>query len=160
MKKRWGWIAGWVLAAGSLQGVAFAQVGARPACTQNGATWVCNPAMFQKAVQEARTVSLDVRPMDRNGRMQMERLASDLGKPVVQGRAGDLTMALVQVNTEGVNIGPAARELATLSVYAPGAEGQHGALVWSETYSGQADMRWPAVVHALIKQFRASVEKK
>jgi hypothetical protein len=152
------WILGFGIMAALTAGQASAQT-AKTGCTRNGAVWVCNRAMFQKAILEAKTVSIDTRSIDKNGRMQLEKLASELGKTVVEGPA-DLTLALVQLDQVGVNYGPSGKDLGTLSVYASGPEGQHGPLVWSETFTGEPDMRWPAVVHALVRQFREALEKK
>jgi hypothetical protein len=65
-----------------------------------------------------------------------------------------LTFLLIPVDPDGIVIGPADRELATLRVYGPGADGQHGPRLWAETFSGQPGMPWPSVVHALIVQFQ------
>ena len=130
-------------------------------CTLTNKVYTCSRMTFQKILTDARSINLEVRSMDRNGRSQLEALASELGKSVAgPGQPADLTFALVPVDTDGVKIGPSGSQLASLNVYGSGGtEGAHGRLIWSETYTGQADMRWPAIVHALLQQFRAEFDK-
>lgn len=129
-------------------------------CTLTNHGYTCSRIVFQRSLTSAKTVSIEIRSTDLNGRAQLEALAADLGKSVTgPGQASDLIFALVPADMDGVKIGPAHSPLATLSVYASGAEGTHGRLIWSETYTGAADMRWPAIVHALIEQFRAEFDK-
>ncbi len=151
-----------LLLLGALPRIGSAQApSTAPGCTLNGNIYTCSRVLFQRALTDARTVSIDMSPRDRNGRAQLETLAGELGKAVAQpGQPADLTFALTPVDTEGVHVGPAGYALATLSVYAPGPNGPRSTLVWSDTFSGQPDMRWPAVVHALIQQFRAEFQKR
>ena len=151
-------------AARPLHAAAFAQ--AAPAapqpggCTLTNNVYTCSRIVFQRSLTSAKSVSIEIRSADLNGRAQLEALAADLGKSVTgPGQTSDLIFALVPADMDGVRMGPAHSPLATLSVYASGAEGTHGRLIWSETYTGAADMRWPAIVHALITQFRAEFDK-
>jgi hypothetical protein len=145
-----------VLAASSI--VARAQT---PGCTLAKGVYTCNKASFQRALKESKTVAVEVRPRDRMARAQMTDLVEALGKTVQPAEApADLIFALTPNDIDSILIGPADRELGSLRVYAPGVDGQHGALLWGETFRGQADMPWPSVVHMLIVQFQKRFDKR
>jgi hypothetical protein len=126
-----------------------------PGCTLAKGVYTCDRASFQRTLKEAKTVAIEVRPRDRMARAQMKELVETLGKTVQPAEApADLVFALTPDDFDGIVIGPADRELGSLRVYAPGVDGQHGALLWGETFRGQPDMPWPSVVHMLIVQFQ------
>jgi hypothetical protein len=135
--------------------------GQTPGCTLARGVYTCDRASFQRTLKEAKTVAIEVGPRDRMARTQVKELVEALGKTAEPAEsAADLTFVLAPADPDGVVIGPADQELGSLRIYAPGVEGQHGALLWGETFKGQPDMPWPSVVHMLIVQFQGRFEKR
>jgi hypothetical protein len=122
---------------------------------------VCDKALFLKAFGDAKTVAIETRPK-KDDLMGAGQVASELnaqGKTVQPDEAtADLSFVLVHINTDGVFDGPSGTALATLRVYkgSPSA----GALIWSETFSGQSDMTWPVAVRSLVQQFHGQLPKQ
>jgi hypothetical protein len=123
------------------------------ACALNKGIYTCDKASFVKSLNAAKTVAVESQGTDHISPPQLKGLVKSLGK-TSQPAPADLTFLLIPSTGDGVNVGPAGSELATLRVYAPAPAGQRGDLLWIESYTGQADMTWPAVVHALIQQFQ------
>jgi hypothetical protein len=117
----------------------------------------CDRALFRAALAQAKTVAVESVPANKMAVGQVTQLVGSLGKTVAGAEVpADLTFSLLKRDLDGVMIGPAGAELATLRVYGPSKSGQRGDLVWAEIYTGQPDMMWPSVVHALIEQFKVS----
>lgn len=121
-------------------------------CTLAKQVYTCDQASFRAALAQAHAIAVEARPRDRVATSQLRDLVIALGKTVAS--PADLTFSLVPLDNTGVNIGPTGTELASLRIYAPGASAKQGDLLWAETFSGQPDMTWPTVVHAVIQQFR------
>ena|ERR1700734_2689238 len=124
------------------------------ACAQVKGEMKCDDASFALALKAAKTVAISSQPVNRASEHALEGLVRDLGKTVGPDGA-DLTFELVRTEQSGVFYGPGDRELATLRIYAHGAQGERGPLVWVETYLGQPDMPWPAVAHQALQQFKS-----
>jgi len=125
-----------------------------PGCTPSKHGYVCDKAVFHRLLRHSQSIAIDVSPRDRTAHKQLAELIAALGKSTVEGPA-DLTFALAPPDPDGINIGPADQDLAILRVYGPTVDGKRGNLLWAETFRGQPDLRWPAVVHAVIQQFQA-----
>ena len=136
-------------------GAARAQSANDAGCTLEKQVYTCNWPAFVQQLDKAHTVAVETQSsLDRSTAKQLRELAGELGKTVAQeDQLGDLTFLLIPLQSTGVHIGPSGEPLATLRIYAslPGAP--RGTLLWAETYSGQPDRPWPAIVHSLIEQF-------
>ena len=127
-------------------------------CTLRDHVYRCDGAAFQKALADAKTASIETHNVDGVARSQLTNLITKkLGKTVAaQGAAPDLVFLMIPTGQDGmVNTGPGGTDLGTLRIYSATADGAKGHLLWAETYSGEQDMPWPAVVHGLIAQFQA-----
>jgi hypothetical protein len=144
-----------VLAMALGAGVASAQV--REGCVLNKGVYTCNRTEFVAAWKSAATVRVEAGPRDRMAAAQLREMAAEMGKAVAE--TGELTVLVVPRDEDGVEVGPAGIELGSIQVYATGADGKRGNLLWAETYTGQPDMSWPAVVHALVAQFEGKFGK-
>jgi hypothetical protein len=131
-----------------------AQTSASTGCVLNKDVYTCDPHIFKKSLDSAKTVTIETRQTDHISEPQLKDLAHALGKRTKAAPA-DLTFVISPASSTGIYIGPAGSELATLRIYGPGSNGQHGDLLWAETLTGQPDLTWPAIVHALIQQFQA-----
>jgi hypothetical protein len=131
-----------------------AQVAPLVACTQAKGETKCDDESFSAALKTAKTVAISSQPANPASDRALERLARELGK-TVSPDAADLTFELIRKEQSGIFYGPGDRELATLRIYAHGAQGGRGPLVWVETYLGQPDMPWPAVAHQALQQFKS-----
>jgi hypothetical protein len=127
------------------------------ACTLKNHVYTCDGAVFQKALAGATTVAIETHNADGVARSQLMKLVTNkLGKTVAPtGRAADLDFLMVPTSDSGVINGAMDPNLGTLRVYTSGPDGTRGHLLWAETFSGQQDMPWPAVVHGLILQFQS-----
>jgi hypothetical protein len=137
-------------------GVARAQSTSEPGCRLEKQVYTCDWQGFLQRLDKAHTVAVETESsVDRPTAKQLRQLATELGKTVApEDQIGDLTFLLIPMQTMGVDIGPAGVPLATLRIYAPGPGTPRGTLLWAETYTGQPDRPWPAIVHALIEQFQ------
>jgi hypothetical protein len=133
--------------------ISLAQTPTINSCTQDHGHYSCDEAGFAHALRSARTVATESQPFNHASEHGLEDLARDLGK-TAQAEPADLTFVLVRPDAQGLFYGPAGRELAYLRVFAHGTQSERGSLVWVETYNGQPDLPWPAIVHQLIRQFR------
>jgi hypothetical protein len=136
-------------------GAASAQVS--EGCVLEKQVYTCNRVEFVAAWRSAGTIAIEGSPRDKMAAAQLREMLGKMGKTM--GEPGNLTVMVVARDTAGVFVGPAGVELGSLRVYAPGPDGKRGNLVWAETYTGQPDMSWPAVVHALVSQFEGKFGK-
>ncbi len=141
-----------LLLAVSSPAIASAQSPA-PCALQKG-IYTCQKSSFEQSLHAAQTIAVETQPTDHTSAPQLRALVRALGK-TSQDAPADLTFLVIPTPTDGVFVGPSGTELATLRVYASAPQGQRGNLLWVETFSGQPDMTWPAVVHALIQQFQS-----
>ena len=144
---------------------ARAQAGASPpapaGCTLAKKIYTCNWTAFEQVFTAAHTVKIETQSLDRSTAAQLRQLATRLGKTVVSnGQPADLTFLLIPIGSDGLYVGPAAEQLATLRIYAPGTASSRGALLWAETYTGEPDRPWPVIAHALIAEFQARFPKQ
>ncbi|SFS21710.1 hypothetical protein SAMN05421771_4301 [Granulicella pectinivorans] len=153
-----GWMGRTLLLAGMLVSTGAASAQVNEGCVLDKQTYTCNQAEFTPLWRSAGTVTVEASPRDKMAAAQLREMLVKMGKTV--GAAGDLTILVVQRDTSGVEVGPAGIELGSIRVYAPGTDGKRGNLVWAETYTGQPDMSWPAVVHTLVMQFEGKFGKK
>lgn len=146
------------LAVALAMGGAAAQAQVGVGCSLDKGVYTCNRAEFVAAWKSAGTVAVEASPREKMAAAQMREMLAKMGKTV--GEPGDLTVLIAHRDENGVEVGPAGIELGSLRVYAPGVDGKRGNLVWAETYVGQPDMSWPAVVHQLIAQFEEKFGKR
>ena len=63
---------------------------------------------------------------------------------------------MIPVDDQGVlNDSLGGASLGTLRIYTVTPDGARGHLLWAETFSGERDLPWPAVVRGLILQFQS-----
>lgn len=127
------------------------------ACTLKNHVYTCDGAAFQKALSAATSVKIETHNADGVARLQLSDLVTKkLGKLISpQGTPAELDFLLIPIGEQGVNNIPGNVDLGTLRIYTETANGGRGHLLWAETYSGQQDMPWPAVVHSVILQFQS-----
>jgi hypothetical protein len=129
-------------------------------CTLQKQVYTCDWQAFAQQLDKAKSISIETQSMDRFTARQLRQLAGELGKSVVpDGQQGDLTFLVIPLPSTGVHIGPAGEPLATLRIYAPEPGNARGKLLWAEIYTGDPDRPWPAIVHALIQQFHARIQR-
>jgi hypothetical protein len=133
---------------------AHAQAPILQACTQVKDEIKCDEPSFSAALKAAKTVAIATRPENRASESALRGLIHDLGK-TEQPEPADLTFELVRNDQAGLFYGPGDRLLAVLRVYAHGAQGGRGPLVWVESYAGEPDVPWPAVAHRAMQQFKS-----
>jgi hypothetical protein len=118
----------------------------------------CNWEAFKQLLSHAQTVAVESPRMERFMNEDLRELAQGLGKTVTTSNTtAELTFTVIPESDDGLVFGPADQDLAQLRVYAGG--DSRGPLVWVETYHGQADMPWPAIVGAVVRQFQEHVAK-
>lgn len=132
------------------------------ACTLKGHVYTCDGAAFLKALAAATAVKIEAHNADGVARSQLSELVTrKLGKTVApQGTPADLDFMLIPIQDQGVNYTGGEVGLGTLRVYTVTPDGARGHLLWAETFSGQQDMPWPAVVHGVILQFQSRFHVK
>lgn len=123
-------------------------------CTLNKDVYTCDRDSFIKSLKAATTVAVDTQGTDHTSPSELKKLIYKLNK-TPQQIGSDLTFLLIPMPNDGINVGFSGTELATLRVYGPAPQGVRGQLLWVETFTGTADLPWPAVVHNLIQQFYA-----
>jgi hypothetical protein len=154
-----------VLSLGLVTGVGAAQephtVPAAACMPGNGNHFNCNREGFQRVFVTARTVRIDTSRIDVYGADKMRALMTGLGKTIVlPEQQPDLIVELSYVDRGGrIDVGPASISLASLKVYQP-ATGGGRHMVWSETWDGQDERPWPAIVGDLSRQFHDVVAPK
>lgn len=137
-----------------------ADTGPSTDCTFQNQVYTCNKPSFLQSLSSAKSVAVQTGTMDKVGSAQLRKLIEQMGKQQQTGGGhADLTFLLAPIGTEGVTVGPAGTDLATLRIYRTRPDGARGNLLWAETLRGQADTPWPLVVRALISQFQADVAK-
>ncbi len=146
---------------------AAAQTGAdAPAtggCTLKNHVYHCDGEVFAKALLAAQTVRIETDDVDGAAQGALKSLlGKKLEKKVVldDSTPADLVFVMIPTTAEGVVNSPGNADLGTLRIYTVAADRGWGHLLWAETYSGQQDMPWPAVVHALIQQFQKDFQIK
>jgi hypothetical protein len=128
------------------------------ACILKNHVYTCDGAALQKALAAATAVKIETHNADGVARSQLsDLLTKKLGKTIApQGTPADLDFLLIPIDEAGqVAYSSGTADLGTLRIYTVTADGARGHLLWAETYSGQQDMPWPAVVHSIILQFRS-----
>ncbi len=128
------------------------------ACILKNHVYTCDGAAFQKALAAATAVRVETHNADGVARSQLSDLVTKkLGKTIAPpGTPADLDFLLIPIDDTGqVTYSSGTADLGTLRVYTVTADGARGHLLWAETYSGQQDMPWPAVVHSVILQFQS-----
>ena len=146
------------LAASSAAAQASPSPETRPCVRQNDTTFRCNPRLFRRVLDASQTVAFDTDPDDRAAQRNLKALAAHLHKQVVEHQDAQLVFALHAINSNGIVIGPGDNELARLDVLRAGHNGQPDELIWSETYTGDAEKPWALIVNALAEQFEDSAK--
>lgn len=127
-------------------------------CTLRDHVYTCDGAAFQKALNAAGSVLIETHNVDGVARAQMSNfITTKLRKTVSSpGSPADLSFLMIPVDDQGV-LGDSAggAPLGTLRIYTVAPDGSRGHLLWAETFSGQRDMPWPAVVRGLMLQFQS-----
>jgi hypothetical protein len=138
---------------------AFAQKDApKVDCSVDGRQLTCDRSELLKRFAEARTLALESQPQDHVADVQLASFAKKLTKQVVPAQPADITVRIVRNVQTGMDmVGSADVDLASLRIFSTknGTESSH--LLWVETYHGQQDMQWYAVVHALMAQFQQTL---
>ena len=127
-------------------------------CTLKDQVYHCDGAAFQKALSAAATVKIETHNLDGVARDQLTAFVTGkLGKTVVApGAPADLSLLMLPVDDQGVlNDSPGGANLGTLRIYTVTPGGARGHLLWAETFIGDSNMPWPAVVRGLILQFQS-----
>ena len=131
-------------------------------CTLKDHVYHCDGAVLQKALSAAGSVAIETHNADGVARDRLTTfLTSKLGKTVVApGTPADLSFLMLPVDDQGIGTGfhtdsTGAPNLGTLRIYTVTPGGSRGHLLWAETFSGNANMPWPAVVRGLILQFQS-----
>lgn len=129
-----------------------------PACTLQGRSYICSKPALGQVLAATRTVAIVSQPANHASDAALASLAKSLGKTISAGSEAspaDLTLRLTPVEPAGVSVGAGTVDLAMLNIFLSAPGKPTGKLVWSETYNGDPDMPWPAVVHALTRQFKS-----
>jgi hypothetical protein len=126
-------------------------------CTLDGLAHTCNRADLQRAFAEAHTVAIESQPKDRVADAELASFTRKLAKELSPSASADITLRLVRTPSAGVSVGPSDVELATLRVFSTKSGPQDSRLLWVETYRGQPDLPWGAVVRALTGQLQATL---
>jgi hypothetical protein len=136
--------------------IAQTQIEVHP-CTERGNSYNCDRHTFDQLLASAKTISIKVPRLDGSSYKPLLQLATSLGK-TVQPDSADLAFVLTSPDPNGVYFGPSDRKLATINIYYRPSPSTPGQLIWSESYSGQPDTRWPIAVHAVIQQLRSDIK--
>ncbi len=141
-----------VVTALALSVVAYAQSSTAASCVQVKGSDQCNRAAFVKLLAQAKTISVETQPYDRNGQRELKELVNHLGKKVAAAH-GNLVFRLQRLSpNNNVYFGPNDRALASLRVYS------RGSLVWVERFTGEPGTPWPTVVYETIQQFQGDTK--
>lgn len=126
-------------------------------CSVDGMQLTCDRSELLKRFAEARTLTMESQPRDHVADVQMASFGKSLGKRVVPVQPADITVRLVRPEHTGVVVGSGDVDLASLRIFSTknGTEASH--LLWVETYRGQEDMPWIAVVRAVMWQFQETL---
>jgi len=126
-------------------------------CTLDGQAHTCNRADLLRLFAEAHTVAVESQPKDHIADAELAALTRKLAKELSTSASADITLRLVRTQPAGVSVGPGDVELATLRVFSTKTGPQDSRLIWVETYRGQPDIPWVAVVRALTSQLQATL---
>jgi hypothetical protein len=127
-------------------------------CTLKDHVYHCDGAAFQKALSAAGSVAIETHNADGVARDRLTTFVTGkLGKTVVApGAPADLSFLMIPVDDQGVlNDSLGGASLGTLRIYTVTPDGTRGHLLWAETFTGDRDLPWPAVVRGLILQFQS-----
>jgi hypothetical protein len=132
------------------------------ACTLKNHIYTCDGAALQRALASASTAAIETGNVDGAAQSQLSSLiVKKLGKTLAaKGTPTDLVFLLVPTAPTGVVNSSGDVDLGTLRIYATTPEGARGPLLWAETFRGDQEMPWPAVVHGLILQFQSRFKIK
>ena len=132
------------------------------ACTLKDHVYTCDGAAFLTALANATAVAIETNNVDGAAQGQLGSLITKkLGKTIAaKGAPADLVFLLIPAAPTGVVNSSGDVDLGTLRIYAATAEGTRGHLLWAETFRGDQEMPWPAVVHGLVLQFQARFKIK
>jgi hypothetical protein len=141
---------------GRAPAIAQGDAGAGGGCTLKDHVYTCDGAAFQRALANAKTARIETHNVDGVARSQLTTLITKkLGKTVAaEGGPADLVFLMIPMAQEGV-VNMSVGDLGTLRIYSTTPDGAKAQLLWAETYSGDLDLPWPAVVSRLIGQFQA-----
>ncbi len=132
-----------------------------PACTLDGKTYHCSKPAALQALAAAHTIALVSQPANHASDAALASLAQVLDKAAVFPDAPhDLTLRLTPIEPAGVTVGTGSIDLAMLNLFVAVPGNPTAKLLWSETYTGDPDLPWPSVVHALTRQFRTRLGLK
>jgi hypothetical protein len=131
-------------------------------CTLKDYVYHCDGAVFQKALSAASSVAVETHNLDGVARDRLTTFVTGkLGKTVVaRGAPADLSFLMLPLDDQGmnwaaVNDSAAGPPLGTLRIYTVKPNGSRGHLLCAETFAGNPNMPWPAVVRGLILQFQS-----
>lgn len=134
-----------------------------PSCTLQGKNYLCSKPNLQQALAATHTVAIVSQPANHASDAALASLARSLGKTTANGDAASsaqLTFRLTPVEPAGVTVGAGTVDLATLNIFVAAPGDPTARLLWSETYNGDPDLPWPAVVNALTRQFKSRLGVK
>ena len=131
-------------------------------CTLRDHIYKCDGAAFQRALAGAKTIAIETHNSDAFAQSALRTFVTGkLGKTVAEpGQPADLVFLMIPTPPEGVVDGSNDALLGTLRIYTATPQGTRGQLLWAETYSGQMDMPWPAVVRRLLLQLQSHFHLK
>jgi hypothetical protein len=127
-------------------------------CTLKDYVYRCDGAVFQKALSAASNITIETHIADGVARDRLTTfVTTKLGKTVVaKGAPADLSFLMIPTDDQGVlGDGAGGAPLGTLRIYTVTPDGSRGHLLWAETFIGDSNMPWPAVVRGLILQFQS-----
>lgn len=127
-------------------------------CSLESGHYTCTRSVLLHRFAEAHTVAIATEPRSRMAQAQLTHFIESLDKQVVpDGQQADITLHLVRAPSDGVEVGPSDMDLATLRVFWSRHGNDRSHLIWVETYRGQVDRPWPAVVNGLTSQFQKTL---
>jgi hypothetical protein len=126
-------------------------------CSIDGKQMTCDRSAFLKRFAEAHTIALESSPRDTVADAQLASFAKSLAKQVVPGQPADITVRLIRPVQDGMVFGSSDVELASLHIFSTKNGTENSNLLWVESYRGQEDMPWIAVVRSLMVQFQATL---
>ena len=124
--------------------------------------YLCDAPAFQRRLAAAPTIRVDTDRMDLFARKEMGKLVEGLGKQIATPeQRPDLIFGIAPIDRSGrIDFGPADTAIGILTVYDPAMGAGRRGLIWAETFDGQQDRPWPAVVVGLIRQFQGNALKQ
>jgi hypothetical protein len=153
-------VVGTVPCAGGQTGAVAPEAGG---CTLKSHVYHCDGEVFARALLAATTVKIETDDVDGPAQGALKSLLTrKLQKKVVENDSSpaDLFFVMIPTTADGGGNSSGNAELGTLRIYTVAADGGWGHLLWAETYAGQQDIPWDAVVHGLIQQFEKDFQIK